>query len=205
MDSLTDDAQASQRQTLGLKFAESRVPETPILDAGGLTKAEAVSLVDLARYWARIGKTGSSYQHPPTSECLPVLLKAVFEGWDSTEGEPAVPKEAGRKKEGSRILVGTWEGDLRPSIAETTGSKRKQAEDAEESQKKKPSARKRARKRISRFAQSGNVGDDESLPEIDRDDSIEERFVVLRLARDAINEQWGLLGRLLNKPGNGSS
>lgn len=277
MDAATDNAQPSQRQTLGLKFVESRAPGTPILDSGGLTKAVTLSLVDLARYWVRIGKTESSFQHPPTSECLPDLLKAVFDEWNSTEGEPAIPKEPGLKKEDSGILVGTWEEDLPPSRAETVGSKRKQTEDAEEPQKKKPSARKQgadawltltifkegghkylfrdtsfraapknkvvvykpgmsefkakkrcitiydlaekdrvnsfnrrlvlatARKRICRFAESGNVGDDESLPEIDRDDCIKKLFVPLRLARDAINEEWEFLGKLLDKPSNGSS
>ncbi|UPK96118.1 hypothetical protein LCI18_007053 [Fusarium solani-melongenae] len=137
MDAPTDSSQPSQRQTLGLTFAESRAPETPILGPEGLTKNEALSLVDLARYWARIGKTEFSFQeHPSTSECLPIFLKAVFDEWDSTEGAPSVPRKLeNRKEEDKGLIVGTWEEDLPPSLVET--------DDAEAPQKKKPSARKR--------------------------------------------------------------
>ncbi|KAJ4210514.1 hypothetical protein NW767_000787 [Fusarium falciforme] len=261
MDAPTDIPQpsSSQRQTLGLKFAESRAPQTPILDAEGLTKGEAISLVDLARYWTRIGKTEPSPQHPSMAECLPALLEAVFDGWDSSEGAPEAPIEPGRNKRDTGLKIGTWEEDLQPSLAETAGAKRKQTDDAEKPQKKKPSARKQgadawltlslpkdggfkytpgmshfkamqrcisiydqaeehrvndfnkrlvlamSRRRIPRFAQSGNVGDDEGHPEIPREESIEELFVVLRLACDAFDEHWELIAKLRGKLGHGSS
>ncbi|KAJ3465403.1 hypothetical protein MRS44_006061 [Fusarium solani] len=279
MDAPTNNPQpsGSQSQTLGLKFAESRAPGTPILDAEGLTKGEAISLVDLARYWARIGKAEPSPQHPSMAECVPALLEAVVDGWDSSEGAPEVPVEPSRNKRDTGLKIGTWEEDLQPSLAETAGAKRKQTHDAEVPQKKKPSARKQgadawltpslpkdggfkytfrdtffrqaphnkvvvynpgmshfkamqrcisiydraeehrvndfnkrlvlamSRRRITGFAQSGNVGDDEGHPEIPREESIEKLFVVLRLACDAFDEHWDLIARLRGKPGHGSS
>ncbi|WAO85642.1 Hypothetical protein NCS54_00289000 [Fusarium falciforme] len=243
---------SSQRQTLGLKFAESRAPETPILDAEGLTKGEAISLVDLARYWARMGKTEPSPQHPSMAECLPALLEAVFDGWDSSEGAPEVPIEPGRNKRDTGLKIGTWEEDLQPSLTETADawltlslpkdggfkytfrdaffrqaphnkvvvyspgmshfkamqrciSIYDRAEEHRVNDFNKRLVLAMSRRRITGFAQSGNVGDDEGHPEIPREESIEELFVVLRLACDAFDERWDLIARLRGKLGDGSS
>ncbi|RSL69137.1 hypothetical protein CEP54_002461 [Fusarium duplospermum] len=144
MNASTDNAQPSQRQTLGLKFAESRAPETPILNAEGLTKAEALSLVDLARYWARIGKTEYSYQEDPSTwECLPTFLNAVFADWDSTHGAPTVPRTMPRsQKEDKGLVIGRWGEDIAPSRTEVASAKRKQTDSAEEPPAKKPPTKK---------------------------------------------------------------